>query len=81
MKRVDRFAEYDGWKIEASPTRLIKQRLIASGVIVSRDGERFIFTDLGNRVYRWQAYERGVEWAKRWIDNNYGLGASQVPHE
>jgi hypothetical protein len=78
MKRVNRFAEYEGWQIEASPTRLVKQRLFASGVIVSRGSERFIFTDLGNRVYRWQAYERGIEWAERWIDNNYRLGANKV---
>jgi hypothetical protein len=71
MKRVNRFAEYEGWKIEASPTILANQRLFVSGVIVSRDNERFIFTDLGNRVYRAQAYERGIEWARQWIDNNY----------
>ncbi|NIE81827.1 MULTISPECIES: hypothetical protein [unclassified Burkholderia] len=71
MKRVSRFAEYKGWKIEASPTILAKQRLFVSGVIITREHERFIFTDLGNRVYRAQAYERGIEWAKQWIDNNY----------
>jgi hypothetical protein len=74
MKRVSRFAEHEGWKIEASPTILANQRLFASAVIVSRGDERFIFTDLGNRVYRGQAYERGIEWAKQWIDNNYRLG-------
>jgi hypothetical protein len=71
MKRVSRFAEYEGWKIEASPIIRPSQRLFVSGVIVSRGDERFIFTDLGNRVYRWQAYKRGIEWAKQWIDNNY----------
>jgi hypothetical protein len=50
-----------------------------SGVIVSRGDERFIFNDLGNRVYRAQAYERGIEWAKRWIDNNYRLAARKAP--
>lgn len=75
MKRVNRLTEYEGWKIEASPTILANQRLFVSGVIVSRGDERFIFTDLGNRVYRWQAYERGIEWAKQWIANNYRLGA------
>jgi hypothetical protein len=34
-----------------------------------------VFSDLGNRVYRWQAYERGIEWAKEWIDTNYLRGA------
>ncbi|MXN76409.1 hypothetical protein GR157_16885 [Burkholderia sp. 4701] len=76
MKRTKRLAEYEGWKIEASPIILAHQRLFASGVIVSRGEERFIFTDLGNRVYRAQAYERGIEWAKRWIDNNYRYGAA-----
>uniref|UniRef100_UPI002D80E63A hypothetical protein n=1 Tax=Burkholderia contaminans TaxID=488447 RepID=UPI002D80E63A len=80
MKRISRFAEHEGWQIEASPTRFAKQRLFASSVIVSRGSERFIFTDLGNRVYRWQAYERGIEWARLWIDNNYRLGVSKVPH-
>ncbi len=80
MKRISRFAEYEGWKIEASPTILANQRLFVSGVIVSRDGERFIFTDLGNRVYRTQAYERGIEWARQWIDNNYRL-AGHKPHQ
>jgi hypothetical protein len=80
MKRVNRFAEYKGWKIEASPTILVNQRLFVSGVIVARGGERFIFTDLGNRVYRAQAYERGIEWARQWIDNNYRLGARKPPH-
>ncbi len=39
-------------KIEASPTILANQWLFVSGVIVSRGDERFIFADLGNRVYR-----------------------------
>lgn len=77
--RVSRFAEYKGWKIVASPTILAKQRLFVSGVIVSRGNERFIFTDLGNRVYRAQAYGRGIEWARQWIDNNYRLGANKSP--
>ncbi|CAE6820729.1 hypothetical protein R70006_06184 [Paraburkholderia domus] len=80
MKRVNRFAEYEGWQIEASPTILANQRLFVSGVIVARGDERFIFTDLGNRVYRAQAYERGIEWARQWIDNNYRLGARKPPH-
>lgn len=77
MKRVNRFAEYEGWKIEASPTILAKQRLFVSGAIVSRGDERFVFTDLGNRVYRAQAYERGIEWARQWIDNNFNCGISR----
>jgi hypothetical protein len=76
MKRVKRFVEYDGWKIEASPTVLVKDRLFKAGVVIERDdGERFVFSDLGNRVYRWQAYERGIEWAKHWIEVNYRHGA------
>ncbi|MDR9229595.1 hypothetical protein [Burkholderia multivorans] len=75
MKRVKRFAEYDGWRIEASPIILWKQRLFQAGAVIERfDGERFVFSDLGNRVYRWQAYERGIEWAKQWIDINYRYG-------
>ncbi|RQS90869.1 hypothetical protein [Burkholderia contaminans] len=81
MKRVNRFAEYEGWKIEASPTILAKQRLFVSGAIVSRGDERFIFTDLGNRVYRSQAYERGIEWARGWIDNNYKAKAHKPAYE
>ena len=54
MKRTKRVAEYEGWKIEAPPTILANQRLFVSGVIVSRGEDRFIFTDLGNRVYRAQ---------------------------
>ena len=78
--RTSRFAEYNGWMIEASPTIIAAQRLFRSGAVISSGtGERFIFTDLGNRVYRWQAYERGIEWAKCWIDNNYGYGRSQQP--
>jgi hypothetical protein len=79
MKRVNRFAEYEGWTIEASPTILAKQKLFKSGVIISRGEDRFIFTDLGNRVYRAQAYEHGIEWAKQWINNNYRLGARKSP--
>ncbi|WP_175836178.1 hypothetical protein [Burkholderia multivorans] len=81
MKRVKRFVEYKGWKIEASPTILANQRLFVSGVIVSRGNQRFIFTDLGNRVYRPQAYERGIEWAMQWIDNNYRLPAPPSSNE
>ena len=81
MKRVKRFAEYQGWKIEASPIILVKQRLFVSGVIVSRGDQRFIFTDLGNRVYRAQAYERGIEWARQWIDNNYRLPVPLPPND
>ncbi|WP_162531904.1 hypothetical protein [Burkholderia pseudomallei] len=56
MKRAQRFAEYEGWKIEASPIILSGQRLFQAGVVIeSTDGERFVFSDLGNRVYRWQA--------------------------
>ncbi|SOE89026.1 hypothetical protein SAMN05446927_7661 [Caballeronia arationis] len=74
VMRKSRFAEYNGWKIESSPTIIAAQRLFRSGVVISRaTGERFVFTDLGNRVYRWQAYERGIEWAKQWIINNYGF--------
>jgi len=73
---MKRFAEYDGWKIEASPIILVKQRLFQAGVVIERkDGERFVFSDLGDRVYRRQADERGIEWAKQWIDTNYRLGA------
>lgn len=71
-----RFARYCDWTIEASPTIIAKHRLFRSGVVIERDdGERYVFSDLGNRVYRWQAYERGIEWAKHWIDTNYKLGA------
>ncbi|WP_168788833.1 hypothetical protein [Paraburkholderia aromaticivorans] len=50
---MKRFAEYDGWKIEASPTVLVRQRLFQTGVVIERDdGERFVLSDLGNRVYR-----------------------------
>jgi hypothetical protein len=49
-----------------------------ASVVVERDnGERFVFSDLHNRVYRWQAYERGIGWAKRWIDINYQRGAHE----
>lgn len=76
MKRAKRFAEYEGWMIEASPIILSGQQVFQAGVVIENaDGERFVFSDLGNRVYRWQAYERGIEWAKQWIDNNYRLGA------
>lgn len=70
---MKRFAEYNGWSIEASPTILAKQKLFQTGVVVRRNAgvERFVFCDLGNFVYRAQAYERGIEWAKRWIDNNF----------
>jgi hypothetical protein len=78
---MKRFAEYEGWKIEASPIILVKQRLFQVGVVIERDvGERFVFSDLGNRVYRSQAYERGIEWAKHWIHTNYPLGAHEPPH-
>jgi hypothetical protein len=73
---MNRFAKYEGWTIEASPTIIAKQRLFRTGVVIKRDEcERFVFSDLGNRVYRWQAYERGIAWAKEWIDANYRLGA------
>ena len=48
-------------------------------MIERADGERFVFSDLGNRVYRWQAYERGIEWAKQWIDNNCRYGTAGRP--
>jgi len=67
--------------IDSALIILAKQRLFISGAVIERDiGERFVFTDLGNRVYRRQAHERGIEWAKRWIDNNnYGYGRRQQP--
>jgi hypothetical protein len=78
MKRT---VEYDGWTIEASPTILVKQRLFKSGVGISRGNLYFFFHDLGNRVYRAQAYERGIEWAKQWIDNNWRYGSSHLTQE
>jgi hypothetical protein len=58
---MKRFAKYESWKIEASPTILVRQRFFQAGVVIERDdGERFVFSDFGNRVYRWQAYERSV---------------------
>lgn len=56
MKRVKRFAEYGDWKIKASPIILANQRLFQAGAVIERvDGMRFVFSDLGNQVYRWQA--------------------------
>ena len=79
---MKRFAEYDGWMIDAAPIKLPKQRLFMSCAIIKREsGERFVFKDLGNRVYRTQAHERGIEWAKSWIDNNYGYVARRTMQE
>lgn len=73
---MKRFAEYEGCKIEASPIILSRERLFKSGVIIEcPDGRRFVFSDLGDRVYRWQAYERGIEWAKEWIYTNFVLNS------
>lgn len=52
MKRV---MEYEGWKIEALPVMLVKQRLFQASVVISHGNERFVFCDLGNRVDREQA--------------------------
>ena len=61
---TSRFAEYNGWKIDAAPTYMPAQRLFVSAAVITRPtGERFVFTDLGNKVYRWQAHERAIEWA------------------
>lgn len=81
MKRIARIVRYQGWTIDAAPIVLAKHRLFQSCAVVERDGgERFVFVDLGNRVFRSQAHERGIEWAKRWIDNNYTYGpAGQRP--
>jgi hypothetical protein len=68
---MKRLVEYEGWKIEASPILLAKLRLLQAGVVISRGNERFVFSDLGNRVDRDKAYARGIEWAERWIDDNY----------
>jgi hypothetical protein len=78
---MKRKVEYDGWTIEASPTIIVKQRLFSSGVAISRGDLYFFFHDLGNRVYREQAYERGIDWAKRWIDNNCRYGSSHLTQE
>ncbi|WP_454727690.1 MULTISPECIES: hypothetical protein [Cupriavidus] len=70
-------ATYRGWTIDAAPIMVPKLRFFQSCAVVEREGgERFVFVDLGNRVYRWQAHERAIEWAKRWIDNNYTGGAA-----
>lgn len=77
---MKRFAAYEGWTIDAAPIRLTSQRLFMSCAIIQREtGERFVFCDLGNRGYREQAHERGIEWAKRWIDSNYGTAAAANP--
>lgn len=74
---MKRMATYKGWTIDAAPIILANQRLFQSCAIVEREhGERFVFVDLGNRVFRSQAHERGIEWAKRWIDNNYTYGTA-----
>jgi hypothetical protein len=77
---MKRKVEYDGWTIEASPTIIVKQRLFSS-VAISRGDLYFFFHDVGNRVYREQAYERGIVWAKRWIDNNCRYGSSHLTQE
>ncbi|MGU4703168.1 hypothetical protein K6L09_41615 [Burkholderia cepacia] len=74
---MKRMATYKGWTIDAAPIILARQRLFQSCAIVEREhGERFVFVDLGNRVFRSQAHARGIEWAMRWIDNNYSYGAA-----
>ncbi len=78
MKRTPRIASYQGWTIDAAPVILAQHRLFQSCAVIRRDnGERFVFVDLGNRVYRWQAHDRGIEWAKHWIDNNYTYRAAR----
>jgi hypothetical protein len=77
--RASRFAEHNGWEIDAAPTILAKDRLFVSSAVIKRNaGERFVFTDLGNPEYRWQAHERGIEWAKRWIDNNFEVDRARM---
>ncbi|MFC4705130.1 hypothetical protein [Paraburkholderia caffeinitolerans] len=68
---MDRFAHYRGWSIDVAP--VLVGTLFRSSAIVERllDGERFIFSDLGDRSTRDDAHERVLEWTKRWIDNNY----------
>jgi hypothetical protein len=75
---MERTTTFEGWTIQAWPTIIAKQRLSRSGVIVRRGDEHFVFHELGNFVYRDQAYERGIEWAKQWIINNYGY--SRISH-
>ncbi len=78
MKRIARVATYKGWTIDAAPIIVAKQRLFQSCAVIEREsGERFVFVDLGNRVFRSQAHERGIEWAKHWIDNNYTYGVAR----
>jgi hypothetical protein len=68
---MERFALYRGWSIDATP--VIVGRLYRSSAVVERlvDGERFIFSDLGDRGSREEAQARALEWTRQWIDNNY----------
>ncbi|WP_321889287.1 hypothetical protein [Paraburkholderia bannensis] len=68
---MDRFAHYRGWSIDAAP--IMAGKLFRASAIVERliDGERFIFSDLGDRLTRDDAYLRAIEWTRHWIDNNY----------
>ncbi|WP_321890215.1 hypothetical protein [Paraburkholderia bannensis] len=68
---MERFAHYRGWSIDAAP--ILVGRLFRASAVVERliDGERFIFSDLGDRPTRDDAQLRALEWTRNWIDNNY----------
>lgn len=68
---MDRFTHYRGWSIDATP--IMAGKLFRASAVVERliDGERFIFSDPGDRQTRGAAQVRAIEWTTRWIDNNY----------
>lgn len=73
---MSRYAEYRTWSIDAAP--LLYSDMFRACAIVERapqEGEecglRFVFSDLGDCATRDAAHNRGIWWAKRWLDENF----------
>ena len=73
---MTRKAEYCEWAIDAAPIMYYKLfracAVIELAPTEEGDGQRFVFSDLGDFETREQAHERSIAWVKRWIDENFG---------
>ncbi len=64
---MERFAPYRGRSIDATPVNV--RRLYRSSAVIERlvDGERFIFSDLGDRGSGEEPQAHALEWTRHWI--------------
>ncbi|WP_233469266.1 hypothetical protein [Caballeronia glathei] len=67
-------AKYRDWSIKVAPVihgDLFRACVVVTGSHAEGEPQGFVFNDLGDCATRDAAYNRGIAWAKRWVDENF----------